>query len=85
MRSFIIIPFLTSIAVAAPARLVSRQSVSDTETELENGPCRPITFIFARGSTELGNLVWVDQVSNSVYSILTVHRETVLALQPVLA
>lgn len=37
--------------------LDKRQSVGTTATELENGPCRRITFIFARGSTEPGNLV----------------------------
>lgn len=53
---------LASLAAASPiaevSNIKSRQAGSSTtETELEDGPCRDITFIFARGSTEAGNMV----------------------------
>ena len=46
------LPFITSSPIE------SRQlSTSDTENDLENGtPCKDITVIFARGTTESGNV-----------------------------
>lgn len=50
---------IAGLAAAAPApiELDKRQS-GNTANEL-SGPCRAVTFIFARGSTESGNLVSV--------------------------
>ncbi len=45
----------TGDAVEANAALVARQTI--VSAELEFGACRQITFIFARGSTEGGNMV----------------------------
>jgi cutinase len=40
------------------ARLEARQS--STSNELEDGPCKEVFFIFARGSTETGNMVSIS-------------------------
>ncbi|KAF4550801.1 Cutinase-like protein 9 [Elsinoe fawcettii] len=45
---------LIGLVAAAPTALDKRQTGS-TANEL-SGPCRAVTFIFARGSTETGNL-----------------------------
>ncbi|KAF2224798.1 cutinase [Elsinoe ampelina] len=51
---FFSLALLTGLAVAAPADLVKRQTGINAN-EL-NGACREVTFIFARGSTEAGNM-----------------------------
>jgi cutinase len=47
---------LATLVMAAPApEIQARQGM--TSNELQNGPCRDVTFIFARGSVEQGNMV----------------------------
>lgn len=59
MKSGIYSPLLLStLALTSPVDLSARQlGGSSTSNELQNGDCRDITFIFARGSTETGNMV----------------------------
>lgn len=45
-------------ATATPVTtLEQRQAAQTTSNELKEGPCKPVTFIMARGSTETGNMV----------------------------
>lgn len=66
MKAALVLTLLTSIASAAPlaelAVLESRQPFDDagfTANEFTTGGCKPIIFIFARGSTEPGNMGFI--------------------------
>ncbi|KAF7128398.1 hypothetical protein CNMCM5793_003128 [Aspergillus hiratsukae] len=49
---------LATLAMAAPAPEIQvRQGM--TSNELQRGPCRDVTFIFARGSVEQGNMGFI--------------------------
>ncbi|KKK12597.1 hypothetical protein P175DRAFT_0448818, partial [Aspergillus ochraceoroseus IBT 24754] len=56
LRAFVI-SALAALAIAAPMP-VERAQVLDllNANDLENGICKPVTLIFARGSIELGNM-----------------------------
>ena len=57
VQSIIASAFIWAAAAnPVPNTLVARQS-SESD-ELEDGPCKAVTFIFARGSTEAGNMVY---------------------------
>jgi len=47
---------LAVLAHASPIEVEKRQT-GITSNELVFGACRDVTFIFARGSTEIGNMV----------------------------
>ncbi|KAI7718010.1 hypothetical protein KC353_g4123 [Hortaea werneckii] len=51
MKTATLFAALAATAIASP---LSKRGV--TENEVENGECRTYTFIFARGSTEIGNM-----------------------------
>lgn len=55
MKSTMTLWLLAAIAHGTP--IARRQFGSSTSSELEDGSCGDIIFIFARGSTETGNMV----------------------------
>lgn len=61
MRPSIVISALLPLALAGPVPqsgdLQIRQLSSSTSNDVESGSCHDVTFIFARGSTETGNMV----------------------------
>ena len=52
--------FLTSLlalgATALPQAIPSGGLTGQTSNDIQNGACKPVSFIFARGTTETGNL-----------------------------
>ncbi|KAF3766275.1 family 5 carbohydrate esterase [Cryphonectria parasitica EP155] len=57
MKPSIPLTILTGLSVvgAAPAKIEGRQQET-TSNDLKDGACKPVTFIMARGSTEVGNM-----------------------------
>lgn len=57
---FLALSMLASLAAASPITLSARQLGTNTRSELENGKagsCPKAIFIFARASSETGNMV----------------------------
>lgn len=72
IKSFLIAA-LATLAIANPIpepeahALVARQGLNSDD--IEKGICRPVTLIFARGSTESGNMVSLSPVPYSHFKI----------------
>lgn len=68
MKPFTLLTSFIALVAAAPVaqpaidinevvRLERRQTVGTTANEFKNGGCRDVIWFFARGSTEVGNMV----------------------------
>ena len=57
MKFTAVVALLAAAAVAVPTGLERRQFGGMTENELKSGSCKKITLVYARGSTEMGNMV----------------------------
>jgi hypothetical protein len=53
--SIALISVITGLATAAAPGTLQRRQV--TQNDLKNGACKKVTLIFARASTEIGNMV----------------------------
>lgn len=61
------VAFIASFVAALPNDLVVRQStrVGSTANEFKNGGCKDVVMVFARGSTEAGNMVCIIKSTSS--------------------
>lgn len=68
MKAFTFLTGFIALVAAAPVaepaidineivRIEKRQTVGTTANDFKNGGCRDIIWFFARGSTEVGNMV----------------------------
>lgn len=61
MRPFVAFSVLFSLALASPVAqsqdIQARQMSGSDANDVQSGSCHDVTFIFARGSTEMGNMV----------------------------
>lgn len=55
MKTFLITCLVAS-SLAAPAAIPQSSTSSSTKNDVTDGVCRPVTYIFARGTTETGNM-----------------------------
>ena len=58
MKITAVVALLAAAAAAVPTGLERRQ-LGMTENELKLGSCKKITLVYARGSTEMGNMVCI--------------------------
>lgn len=56
MKFAAVVALLAATAAAVPTGLERRQLGGMTENELKSGSCKKITLVYARGSTEMGNM-----------------------------
>lgn len=56
ITSILVSLFATVLAAPTPAPTLEIRQSATTRNELLDGPCRPVTVIYARGTTESGNI-----------------------------
>ena len=52
----LLVPILALLVTSSPIRTRLPRQASSTANDLVNGKCAPVTVIFARGTTETGNI-----------------------------
>lgn len=80
MKNLFVSLLFSTLALAAPI-LEERQNTGITENEYSTGGCRDIIFFFARGSTEIGNMVSLYLVPILIHNTESCFRVALLAHQ----
>jgi cutinase len=64
--SAVVLSLLASVAAGSPIKVRQSSTVGITENEFTQGGCKPVIFFFARGSTEVGNMVLDPSLPSSL-------------------
>lgn len=64
MKFLTFVPMLLAATPSLHAFPIVERQTSSTSNELEDGKCGKVVFIFARGSTEIGNMVSISNADS---------------------
>lgn len=65
MKFTAVIALLAATVAAVPTGLERRQFGGMTSNDLKTGSCKKITLVYARGSTEMGNMVSINPIATT--------------------